>query len=580
MDRKGIIAVVLSIAVMVWWSMKTQKEIQLQQARQAAAAAAMSPSATPSPEGAGASPTPAASPGEGALAGGTGAVPATPAVPEKRETLKAGAVEYTFTNQGGGIAKVVLLEHEGREASERIALNTLAKHPIGAILQSDDPVNEPYEMTVSGDKVVFERMNASGLQVTKTFTLPSEASGAEAFKVNLEVIFTNRGAGLLEKVDYLVFAGSAEPLRKKDLAYYTGLDWYRDGKATFIDANWFEAKKIPLVGIERAPQRAIYRETPGDVVWAGVKNQYYTSLISTAEGARALGVWGDRLSLTLDETQVYGAEAALVMPGFKLKTGESLNRQFVIYAGPKEYSNLKQLGQGEEAMMNFGMFKLISITLLGAMKWIQGYVGSYALAILILTFIVRGALWPIQGKANKSMKRMQALQPHMTEMREKYKDDPPRMNQEMMKLYKEYGVNPLAGCLPMLIQIPIFFGFYSMLGSAVELRNSGFLWVSDLSRPDTVAYLAGFPINILPILMAATMIWQMQLTPKSGDAMQQKMFMFMPLIFVVFTYNFASALALYYTMQNLLSIVQLYVTRNEPIPTLSSLKKPAPKKRR
>jgi YidC/Oxa1 family membrane protein insertase len=142
------------------------------------------------------------------------------------------------------------------------------------------------------------------------------------------------------------------------------------------------------------------------------------------------------------------------------------------------------------------------------------------------------------------------------------------MNQELMKLYKDYGVNPFSGCLPMLIQIPIFFGFYSMLGTAIELRNSSFLWVSDLSQPDTVAHVLGFPINILPLLMAATMFWQMAITPNTGDAVQRRIFMFMPLIFILFAYNFASALSLYWTTQNLISILQLYLTRNKPLPVL------------
>jgi YidC/Oxa1 family membrane protein insertase len=156
----------------------------------------------------------------------------------------------------------------------------------------------------------------------------------------------------------------------------------------------------------------------------------------------------------------------------------------------------------------------------------------------------------------------------MTEMREKFKDDPQKMNQEVMKLYKEYGVNPFSGCLPLLVQIPIFFGFYSMLGTAIELRNSSFFWVADLSQPDTIGYILGLPINVLPIVMAGTMVWQMVITPKTGDAMQQRIFYFMPIIFLVFCYNYASGLALYWTTQNLFSIVQLYLTRNKPLPTL------------
>jgi len=177
----------------------------------------------------------------------------------------------------------------------------------------------------------------------------------------------------------------------------------------------------------------------------------------------------------------------------------------------------------------------------------------------------------------KSMRKMSVLAPKMKEMREKYKDDPVTANQETMKLYKDYGVNPFGSCLPMLIQIPIFFGFYTMLGSAVELRNSGFLWVEDLSQPDTVFRLGGFPINILPIVMGATMVWQMAISPKTGDVAQQRIMMLMPLMFLAFCYNYASGLALYWTTQNLFSIVQLYITRNEPLPTLTKVKKPEPK---
>ncbi len=214
------------------------------------------------------------------------------------------------------------------------------------------------------------------------------------------------------------------------------------------------------------------------------------------------------------------------------------------------------------------------------MNWLHGKLGSYAAAIIVLTLIIKCLLWPMQNKATQSMKRMQLLTPKQTEIREKYKDDPTRMNAEVMKLYKDYGVNPMSGCLPMLVQIPIFFGFYNMLGKAVELRNSHFLWVHDLSQPDTIWHLPmlGYPLNILPLLMAGTMLLQMSLSPKSGDQMQQRMFMFMPLIFVGFCYNYASALALYWTVQNLFSVVQLYVTRNQAPPTLQKVTAPPKRK--
>jgi YidC/Oxa1 family membrane protein insertase len=181
----------------------------------------------------------------------------------------------------------------------------------------------------------------------------------------------------------------------------------------------------------------------------------------------------------------------------------------------------------------------------------------------------------MQNASTQSAKKMQLLSPHLKALQEKYKDDPVRAQQEYSKLLKEYGVNPLGGCLPLLATIPIFFGFFWMLGQAIELRGSEFFWVKDLSQPDTLFRIAGFPVNILPLVMAGTSFWQMALMPKTGDPVQQRIFMFMPLIFIAFCYNFASALSLYYTVQNLFSIFQLYVTRNQPMPKLEKVAAPA-----
>src|SRR4029079_11230587 len=228
-----------------------------------------------------------------------------------------------------------------------------------------------------------------------------------------------------------------------------------------------------------------------------------------------------------------------------------------------------------------GMWKLVSQFLLNFMNLIHGWIGDYGWSIIILTGCVKGVLWPLQNKANRSMRKMSLLAPKMQELKEKYKDDPTRMNQEVMKLYKQYGINPVGGCLPMAIQIPIFFGLYQMLAQAWELRNARFLWVHDLSQPDTVAHLPvlGFPLNIIPLLMAATQVWLMAMTPKTGDPTQRRIMMFTPLIFLFFCYNFAAALALYYTAQNLFSILQFYQNKRQPMPTLEKVA-PAGKRKR
>jgi YidC/Oxa1 family membrane protein insertase len=261
------------------------------------------------------------------------------------------------------------------------------------------------------------------------------------------------------------------------------------------------------------------------------------------------------------------------MPGLTLQPGQNTTVRFEIYAGAKLYHRLAQLEHNEAEILNFGVFKIICQALLNLMNLLHHYLGNYAAAILALTTIVKLCLWPLQNKANRSMRRMSALSPKMQELREKYKDDPTRMNQEVMKLYKDYGINPVSGCAPMLIQIPIFFGLFTMLRQTVELRNASFLWVHDLSQPDTVGHLPilGWPINILPLLMALTNIWMMRITPKTGDATQQRVMMFTPIIFIVFCYNFAAALSLYYTTQNLFTIIQLYQNRRQPVPTLEKV---------
>src|SRR5205814_7036026 len=205
--------------------------------------------------------------------------------------------------------------------------------------------------------------------------------------------------------------------------------------------------------------------------------------------------------------------------GFRVEAGQTYSARFQLYLGPKLYHRLARLDHNEAEVMEFGVFKLICQALLNTLNTLHSLLGNYAAAILALTTIVKLSLWPLQNKSTASMRKMSALSPKIQELRQKYKDDPTRMNQEVMKLYKEYGINPVGGCLPMVIQIPIFFGLFTMLRQAVELRGASFLWIHDLSQPDTVGHLPifGWPINILPLIMAATSFWMTHLTPKSGD---------------------------------------------------------------
>ena len=308
----------------------------------------------------------------------------------------------------------------------------------------------------------------------------------------------------------------------------------------------------------------VYTATADKILWAAVSNQYFATILAPQETS-GQQVWATPVNFPTEDGQppIKAIQGAIEIPGFSLPAGETKTVTFHIYAGPKEFNRLAKLPNDQADIMNFGWAKWVSELLLTVMNTLHAWVGSYALAIIIMTIIIRSMLWPLQNAATKSMRKMSKLSPIMNELREKYKDDPQRMNQETMKLYKEYGVNPFGGCLPMLVQIPIFFGFYGMLDKSIELRNSSFLWVHDLSQPDTVFHIGGIPINILPLVMAATQLWQMTITPKTGDPAQQRMFLFMPLIFLFICYNYASGLALYWTVQNLFFVAQMYLTRKQ-----------------
>ncbi|MGI8965344.1 MAG: membrane protein insertase YidC, partial [Limisphaerales bacterium] len=207
---------------------------------------------------------------------------------------------------------------------------------------------------------------------------------------------------------------------------------------------------------------------------------------------------------------------------------------------------------------------------------------TYAFAIICITIIVKLLFWPLTNASTKSMKRMQALQPQMKAMQEKYKGEPQKLSRKQMEFYKEHKVNPVGGCLPMLLQIPVFFGFYKMLQSAIELRGASFLWACDLSQQDTIAHVAGFPVNPMPLIMGATMLWQAHLTPAapSADAAQQKMMKYMPLMFIVFLYNREAGLTLYWTVQNLLTILQTKLTKAKEEPVQTPITITPPKKKR
>jgi YidC/Oxa1 family membrane protein insertase len=505
---------------------------------------------------------------------------AVPSFSEKLETLRNSDVELRFTNRGGGIAEAVLFNHIG-ENSAPVTLNSPKHMPIGAMV--DDPAKPVLpEFTVtreSDGSVRCERSAPDGMTIRKKFSLVQSNQKKDDFLLELDLDVQNAGAQPHANGDYFLALGSAVPIHPKDYPIYTRLVWSINGKARDRNVSSFQGSPgfLGIVGAHAA--QPIFQENFAGAEWAAVTDQFFATIIAPLN-AKATGIWGRSFEVSTAQNMV-GIEGAMRMPGFQVQPGQTYTARFQIWAGPKIYHRLAQLEQNQAEIMNFGMFKIVSQFLLNFLNTIHGFVKDYGVAILVLTLVVRLVLWPLQSKANQTMRKTAALGPDMQKIREKYKDDPTRMNQEVMKLYKQYGINPVGGCLPMAIQIPIFFGLYQMLAQAVELRNARFLWVHDLSQPDTVAHLPvlGFPINIIPLLMAATQVWLMAMTPKTGDPTQRRIMMFTPLIFLFFCYNFAAALALYYTAQNLFSILQFYQNKRQPMPTLEKVA-PAGKRKR
>ena len=318
--------------------------------------------------------------------------------------------------------------------------------------------------------------------------------------------------------------------------------------------------------------------------WIGSSNKYFAVLLVPVGSEFNGGNQVSRVERDVNGVKYFEPSIAGTFRDIELAPGARKTYVLDYYAGPKEIGLLKAHMPATALeilhISYWSWFEVIARPLLWLLNWLKDYCGSYGLSIILLTLIVRIVFWPITQKANKSMRKMQKLQPQMKTIREKFKDDSHAMNLKMMELYKKEKVNPLGGCLPLLLQLPVFFALYSTLDAAVELRQVPFLWAYDLSKPDLVGPVLLYGIGLHPfvILMTVLMVIQQKLTPAMGDPMQQKMMMIMPVVMLVMLYNLPSGLTLYWTVSNAFSIIQLqynlYVNKRED--AMDSLKsKPA-----
>jgi YidC/Oxa1 family membrane protein insertase len=509
-----------------------------------------------------------------------------PPTEEQRIILENKDVVFTLTNIGGGV-KFAEFKKQFKVGSktDMVQMNHFGAGPIGGITDAgQNLLNAPAysykpEESIEGKKAVFITKLSSGLIAKKTFSLVEGDKPGSDYLLDFKLELENSAANAINLNQWGLFLGEASALYQAEVAHQTGFFWRADNSITFKDGSAFKGGMF-----WGSPKSILTSDTDQPIQFAGVTNQFFATVIRPTEPYLG-NVWAKHaeVKLTANATNITSVYAGLQLPATTLNPSELKTLNYLIFVGPKDNTLLRKMdgawGDGWGDVMQYGWFSMVSRTLNWFLNFYHHYLDnvaknwSWGLAIILLTITVRIVIWPLHAKSTHTMKRMAKLQPEMAKIKEKYPDDPNKVNTETMGLYRKYGINPLGGCLPMLIQIPIFFGFYRMLEYAVELRGQGFLWVDDLSQPDTLlhmGFLGGIPLNILPIVMAISSFLQIKMTPKTGDPMQQKIIMFMPFIFFFFCYNFASALALYWTTQNIFSIGQTWLMSKVPEPELKA----------
>lgn len=390
--------------------------------------------------------------------------------------------------------------------------------------------------TANGSLIMSAKL-PSGIEVTRALTFSDQD-----YRIEMTVDVHNTTPSPLQGAPYLNLTN-----RPFSPANGGRSSYLFTGPAAFVDGALQEVK---VKDLQEGSKNFI-----GNVGWTAYEDTYFMCGVIPRKSDKNTVFFA--VSDENKVTSVLAGAADIIPPqGHK-------QYKYTIYFGPKQLETLKAVGENLDRIVNFGWFDVIAKPTLYLLNFLYKYLHNYGVAIILVTIIIKMFFWPIAQKGMKSMKTMQKLQPKMAKLREKYKDDKERLNQEMIKLYQAYKVNPVGGCLPMVLQIPVFFALYKVLLQTIELRHAPFmLWINDLSAPDRLylgfdlPFLGGLPV--LTLLMGASMFLQQKMTPTSADPTQAKVMMFLPVIFTVMFVNFASGLVLYWFVNNLLSIAQQY----------------------
>ena len=510
-----------------------------------------------------------------------------PAGEEVLTVLTNGQLRLVFSSRGASLVGATLVDYrETLPLDSNLITFDFTERP--SLVYSGIPGwGEQSDFTlaeVGSDRLTYTR-TAGGLRFTREIVL------ATNYQVQVTDSFSNIGAEQADLGQHRIRTGPIpEEAAHNDIAGMIDMGVDALPPAGGVE-NWGKVilKQFKVERDERdlatLPEEITFQPSPKPADWVAAKNKYFVQILMpdpATGGADWIEVYArrhvtdaERAGARVKEARIASVAATLGFQNQSLVPGETYTRSYEYFVGPKDYRILSTLSHSRDGAMGFEENAYLDVIvvptaklLLRLLNFLHDHVyANYGVAIILLTIIVKIVFWPITHKGTESMRRMASVQPLMAEIREKYKDNPQKMQQAMMALYKEHKINPIGGCLPMLVQIPVFFALFVVLRTAIELRFASFLWISDLSAPErliefgfALPLLGWDALNILPLLMTATMIIQMKVSPAAGDPQQQKIMMIMmPAMMLLFLYNFASGLALYWTTQNILMIIQQLV---------------------
>ena len=432
-----------------------------------------------------------------------------------------------FSNIGGRIKEVILKDYS-KKLLER------------DFLLVEGFENVPFEINQEYDKIILSYQDQAR-QIVKTFYIDDNS-----YSMDIDVSFRNL-SGSSEDISYRIYNSrlDLEQYSSKELA---GREKY------FMEFSVATPEKVIRNNFGRSSKKEIVVTEKFE--WAGVRDRYFCSILYPISPAASAFI--QPISKQVVASGIQTANVVLAP-----NTEYTFNGQ--LYIGPQNSELLSNAHSGFENIVNFGVFNVISKGLLSIMRFLHSFLHSWGISVILISILIYLVLYPLTAKSLISMKRMQALQPEIEKLREALKDQPQKLNKELMELYRDNKVNPFGGCLPMFLQIPVFFGLYQALMRSIELKGAEFLWIKDLADPDRLIILKsslpiiGDEINLLPLIMVVAMFFQQKLSMKSPGSStmqeQQKMMMiFFPILFGFLFYHFPSGLTLYWVSYTILSI--------------------------